>query len=258
MAKQEFTSGGFELYVPPTKFPKPDEPARFVMLDDINDTFYQVVYEGPGLQNMNTWKDLDLHTINDPAIVFPPKQLDAFEARLSLLATGFLVSITFRSPEIFIADWLGAVHVYRLPEHRMNWGALESLKGEELPTEMRAGLLRYVFDRRPGLRSISHTYMTPRNTLDNMIRPWHVDGASLNWELDSRFTGANVIPREQSWRLIDRGPRQIAGNSIMKRLRAVLGIARDWIRRIASFDYYDAVRNFFLTSIPQTMYRVFN
>src|SRR6201999_2747155 len=109
---------------------------------DLDDTFYQVIYSGPGLKNTIPWPDLALHTVPDPAIVFPPNQQNTFSAGLSIMATGFLVSIISRESGVFEAKWLGTVHVDRLPEASMNWGALESLKGDELPAEMRNGLLR--------------------------------------------------------------------------------------------------------------------
>jgi hypothetical protein len=198
----KYTSGGFELYVPPTKFAHPPEPARFVMLDDINDTFYQVLYEGLRLKNTTPWTDLALHTTPDPAIVFPPNQQEIFDAKLSITATGFLVSIISRANGEFVAKWLGTVHVDRLPEQSMNWGALESLKGDELPAEMRNGLLRFVFNRRPGASGGSHSYVTPRGVLDGLERPWYKDGASLAWELDDRFVGGKRIEREQRWKLV--------------------------------------------------------
>jgi hypothetical protein len=173
------------------------------MLDDLNDVFYQVIYEGPGLKNVTSWTDLALHTITDPAIVFPPNQLATFEARLSIMATGFLVSVTSRTSDAITAKWLGTVHVDRLPEHLMNWGALESMKENELAAEMRAGLLRFVFDRRPGASAKSHSYVTPSSTLDEMSRPWYKNGEHLNWELDERFVGAKLIDRKQKWKLVE-------------------------------------------------------
>jgi hypothetical protein len=134
-----------------------------------------------------------LHTTPDPAIVFPPNQQEIFDAKLSITATGFLVSIISRANGEFVAKWLGTVHVDRLPEQSMNWGALESLKGDELPAEMRNGLLRFVFNRRPGASGGSHSYVTPRGVLDGLERPWYKDGASLAWELDDRFVGGAEV-----------------------------------------------------------------
>jgi hypothetical protein len=197
----QFTSGGFELYVPPTPFSSPPEPAHFVMLDDKNDTFYDVDYESLDLKNSTPWVELALYTVQDAAIVFPPGQWDIHEANKSVRVTGFLVSILNRTGGLFTAKKIGTVHVQPFPQKFMNWDALESLKGSELPSEMKAGLLRHVFNRRPGsgFRVIEH--VTSRSILESMSRPWHRNGDALNWELDHRFAGGSCIEREQKWKL---------------------------------------------------------
>lgn len=199
----EITSAGFELFIPPTPFsnPQPPEPnGRFVLLDDEDNVFYDVDYTSPGLRNTVSWKQLALHTIPDPAIVFPPAQWQKLKDP-NWLPTGFLVSIQSREPDCFKAVNLGAVHVKPRPQALMNWDVLESLKGPELPAEMKAGLLRKVFNRRPGANMQSISYVNPRKVLDKMSRPWHRDGKWLNWELDDRFVGGKRIDEGQKWRL---------------------------------------------------------
>lgn len=184
------------------------------MLDDLDNVFYDVDYESSELQNSTDWTELALHNVVDPAIVFPPNQWQIFEECWTwrqvggeledrpLIATGFLVSIQSRDSGIFNATKLGTVHVLQWRQQHMNWGVLESLKGTELPSEMRAGLLRHIFNRRPGANTqMVISYVTPRRVLDENSRPWHEDGASLNWELDHRFAGGARIGREQKWRL---------------------------------------------------------
>ena len=195
----EFTSGGFELYVPPTPFSNPPGRTRFVMLDDLNNVFYDVDYESSSLNNSTPWTKLGLHNVADPAIVFPPNQWQMFEENSS--ATGFLVLIQSRDSGLFTATKIGTVYVRPLLQEFMNWGVLESLKGSELPSEMRAGLLRHVFNRRPGANARMISYVTLRRVLDNMHRPWHQNGAWLNWELDDKFTGGSLIGNEQMWKL---------------------------------------------------------
>jgi hypothetical protein len=197
----QFTSGGFELYVPPTPFSNPPKPAHFVVLDDLNDVFYDVDYESSDLKNTTPWTELALHTVADPAIVFPPNQYQMSENNKTLRITGFLVSIQSRDSGLFTATKIGTVHVQQLQKKYMNWGALESLKGAELPSEMRAGLLRHVFNRRPRGSARMISYVTPRHVLDNMPRQWHRNAAALNWELDERFAGGARIGKERKWRL---------------------------------------------------------
>jgi hypothetical protein len=90
----EFRSGGFELYLPPTRFSSPPEPPSFVMLDDSSQVFYDVDYQALQLGNTTPWSTLALHTVPDPAIVFPPEQCDMLQ--IMNFATGFLVSIESR------------------------------------------------------------------------------------------------------------------------------------------------------------------
>ena len=77
-----FTSAGFELYIPPSPMInhllKPPHRARFVLVDDINDKFYDVDYDGANdpskLGNTLSWAKLALHKVTDPAIVLPGDQ----------------------------------------------------------------------------------------------------------------------------------------------------------------------------------------
>jgi len=199
-----FNSGGFELFVPPTPFCPPGKPLVFVMLEDLKDTFYEVDYQAADLQNMTLWSELALHTVLDPAIVFPSLQWQKFEnlADESVeKVTGFLVAIQSREGDAWTAVKLGTVHIRKYPEEVVNWRVLESVKGPELGAEMQAGLLRHVYNRRPSSVQRSIPYVTPRRILDKMERSWHKDGAALNWNLDGRFVGGARIARDQRWRL---------------------------------------------------------
>jgi hypothetical protein len=201
----DITSGGFELYVPPTPFAmggpeKKDPISRFVMLDDENGVFYDVDYGSEPLRNSTPWSELALYNVVDPAVVFPPAQWQKLHD-LDWLPTGFLVAIQSRDGNVFRAVKIGAVHVKRLPRDLMNWGALESLTGPELTAEVRAGLLRRVFDRRPGSNAGPVSYVNPKKVLDGMPRPWHRDGNWLNWELSHRFVGGKEIDEGQRWEL---------------------------------------------------------
>lgn len=196
-----FASGGFELFVPPVPFSQPPEPACFVMLDDQNDAFYEVDYQSVDLRNSTDWTALKLHTVPDPAVVFPTLQWQKFENDINKKITGFVVDIKSRGEDSWTAEKIGAVHVRRFPQEYMNWSALASLKGSELPEEMKAGLLRKVFNQREGSMVQTISYATPRRILDTMKRPWHQDGAALNWELDEKFVGANRIEKDQKWKL---------------------------------------------------------
>lgn len=199
LCSSTFRSAGFELYVPPTKFSQPSEPACFVMLDDLNDIFFEVKYDDPKLGNTKNWTELSLHEVDDPAIVFKSNQDPFLQQRSYDRVEAYLVSIIKRDSHAFRATILGTVYVRPFAEKFMNWGALESLKGSELPAEMRAGLLRHVFNRRISNDSQHYSYVTPRKILDNMPRKWHEDGGALNWELDDRFVGAKRIAENQNW-----------------------------------------------------------
>ena len=199
-----FNSGGFELFVPPTPFCPPGKPPIFVMVEDLKDTFYEVDYEAADLQNRTPWSELELHTVLDPAIVFPSLQWQKFEnlAEESVeIVTGYLIAIQSRESDAWAAVKLGDVHIRKYPEEVMNWRLLESVKGPELGAEVQTGLLRHVYNRRPGSVQRSIPYVTPARILDKMERPWHKDGAALNWNLDGRFVGAARIARDQRWRL---------------------------------------------------------
>jgi hypothetical protein len=196
-----FASGGFELFVPPVPFSQPPNPACFVMLDDQHDIFYEVDYQSADLRNTTEWTTVELHSVQDPAIVFPPLQWEKLGNDMNEKITGFVVDVKSRDDECWIAEKLGAVHVRRFPQEYMNWSALASLKGSELPEEMKAGLLRNVFNRRVNPEEYTISYVTLRRVLDNMKRPWHQDGAALNWELNERFVGAKRIESGQKWKL---------------------------------------------------------
>jgi len=196
-----FASGGFELFVPPTPFSQPPKPACFVMLDDQNDTFYEVDYQSVDLRNSIDWTALELHAVRDPAVVFPTLQWQTFENDTNAKITGFVVDIKSRDVERWTAETMGMVHVHRLPQEGMNWSVLASLKGSELPEEMKAGLLRKLFNQRENSVMQSISYVTPRRVLDTMKRPWHQDGVALNWELDECFVGGSRVETKQKWEL---------------------------------------------------------
>lgn len=196
-------SAGFELYLPPTPMlnpqTNPPERPRFVMLDYTNDVFYDVDYETANLRNSTSYAALALHTVQDPAIVFPPNQWNMLQTMK--FATGFLVSIISRDGQTFSAKNLGSVNVKPLRQELMNWAALRSKKGPELPAEMKAGLLRHVWNRRSNAATQSIPYVHQRHVLDNMSNPWHRDGVALNYELDQQFAGGRLFGAEQQWKL---------------------------------------------------------
>lgn len=204
-ANLNFASGGFELFVPPVPFSQPPEPACFVMLDDQNNAFYEVDYQSVDLKNSIDWTALKLHTVLDPALVFPTLQWQTFEKDMNKKITGFVVDIKSRDEDSWTAERIGTVHVRRFPQEYINWSVLASLKGSELPEEMKAGLLRKVFNQGRSSMTQTISYVTPRRILDTMERPWHQDGAALNWELDERFVGANRIEKDQKWKLYATG-----------------------------------------------------
>lgn len=171
------------------------------MLDDSSQIFYDVDYGTRLLGNSTPWTALALHTVPDPAIVFPPEQCDMLP--FMNLVTGFLVSIESRDRGVFVAKKIGRVNVKPLKEGLMNWAALRSLKGDPLPAEMSAGLLRRVWNRRPNAPPRAIPYVTPGHILDNMPRPWHRDGAVLNYELDQIFAGGVALGTHQHWRVYD-------------------------------------------------------
>ena len=205
----EMTGPGFELYVPPTPMVndrlKPPHKGRFVMLDDVNDVFYDIDYDAAlkpaALGNTVSWADLALHTVREPALVLQLSQWQWLSNPQTNFARAFLVSIESRNEGIVYARRIGSVFVRKVQQEYMNWYALRSEKGEELPAEMRAGLLRKLWNRSPSHQSPNISYVTPASVLDKMPRPWHKDGAWLNWELDHQYAGGSVIPPSQCWRL---------------------------------------------------------
>ena len=194
----EIQSAGFELYTPPTAFSQPPKPPHFVMLDDLNEIFYDVGYDIVHVKNTVPWTELNLHKVPDPAIAFLPGQAENLEK--DGYATGMLVSIDYRSENLISARRMGNVNLRVLPKKFMNWSALDAQKGRELPEEMREGLLRKVWNRRPDPENQTISYATPSHVLDNMPRPWHKNGAALNLELDQRFVGALAL-ESQRWHL---------------------------------------------------------
>ncbi|OQV06553.1 hypothetical protein CLAIMM_11103 [Cladophialophora immunda] len=129
---------------------------------------------------------------------------------LERCATGLLVSIQARhAPDLIAAVTLGRVHVKPLPREFMNWSALRGLKGPQLPAEMRAGLLRRVWDRRGRADPQPVPLVTPGRILNDMPRPWHRDGAVLNDELDRRFVGARPLGPPSRWKVSGLDAEQI-------------------------------------------------
>lgn len=207
-------AGGFELYLPPTPFPKDGETPRFVMLDDQEQAFYDVFYGNPLLRNTKPWSSLEMHKLLDPAIVIGPKQLERLNQdpkeleRLNQgypLATGHLVNIVSRSNSVFTAELLAAVNIVPLQEEVMNWSVLKTWKGVEIVTELQNGLLRRVWNRRTFAPTEMVTFSTQASTLNEMPRPWHDDGTYLNYELDQRFMGACKINPDQVWQFVPQG-----------------------------------------------------
>jgi len=192
----EFRSSGFELYLPPTSF-----KSRFVMFDNSKQIFYDIDYETAQLGNNTPWSRLAPETLRDPAIVFPPEHCDMLE--IMKFATGFLVSILRREGDKFIAKKLGRVNVKPVEPKYMNWSALTTWKGEELANEMKAGLLKRMWDRRAGFTSRVVPYVTSGNVLDEMPRKWHEDGAALNYELDRIFAAGAPLLSSQHWEVHD-------------------------------------------------------
>lgn len=190
----DIQGGGFELYLPPTPF-----RSQLVMLDYSTETFYSVNYRAAAQGDETPWSDLGLETITDPAILFQPEQSERLEN--GKFATGFLVSILDRQADKFVARKLGLVNVGPLPEYAMNWAALQSKKGEELKNEMRAGLMKYLWNRRQPAEQALFPYQTPGSVLNSMPRQWHIDGAALNHELDYIFAAGEALPLTQCWGL---------------------------------------------------------
>jgi hypothetical protein len=171
------------------------------MLDDLNDVFYRVDYEFVSPRNRKSWVEVQLHTVQIPAIIFHPDQWQVQDKK-AVQGQGYLVAVEpHQQGDVLTATMLGAVHISPLPQEHMSWGALEGLKGAELPAEMKAGLLRKVFDRRPGADLSSISYVTPSKTLRAMESQWHRDGVELNYQLDSRFAGGRQIEIGQKWRV---------------------------------------------------------
>jgi hypothetical protein len=153
------------------------------------------------LKNRKSWKDLQLHTVQIPAIIFHPDNWQAQDKK-AVVGEGYLVTMEpLQQGEVRTATMLGTVHVSPLKQEHMSWGALEDLKGAELPAEMKAGLLRKVFNRRPGADLSSISYVTPSKTFRGMKSPWHEDGGQLNFQLDSRFAGGSQIEIGQRWKV---------------------------------------------------------
>ena len=182
-------SAGFELYLPPTSI----EP-RFIMLDELTSTFYDVDYSTPEISNTVQWQTIALETVVDPAIV-----MQMLPDHLGNGALGLLVSITRREDDVFFATYLGQVWVKR-HDPRFNWEAVAHQKGQALSDEMRTGLMSQLWNRRPSAtRAADHAYVTSRDVLDRMTNRWHEDGAALNYELDYMWASSRAKPAEQKW-----------------------------------------------------------
>ena len=87
--------------------------------------------------------------------------------------------------------------------------ALRALKGKELPAEMRAGLLRRIWNRRSNAADQSIPFVTPSRILNGMPRPWHRDGVALNYELDERFAGGKTLGPPSRWKVSGLDAEQI-------------------------------------------------
>jgi hypothetical protein len=186
---------GFELYLPPTPF-KP----RFVMLDELTSTFYDVDYASQTIGNTMQWKDLAAESIQDPAIILADHVpvMNGQDERIGAL--GVLVSITRRTEQTLFATYLGRVFIRKYPANLMNWEALTQRKGATLVNEMRAGLMSRLWNRRPEIPQLSGPpWVTSPKVLDTMPRRWHEDGAALNYELDYTFASSRLILPELEW-----------------------------------------------------------
>jgi hypothetical protein len=186
---------GFELYLPPTPF-----NSRFVMLDELTSTFYDVDYATPIIGNTMEWKDLAPESIQDPAIILADSVpvMDRRDERVGSL--GVLVSITRRTEQTLFATYLGRVFVRMFPANLMNWEALTKMKGAARAGEMRAGLMGRLWNRRLGVpQSSGPPWVTSPEILDTMPGRWREDGAALNYELDYTFASSRHIPSEQEW-----------------------------------------------------------
>lgn len=195
----KFRSGGFRLFVPPIPFAQPPQQPRFVMLDDVHQTFYDVDYGNHLLRNMSSWTDIAVHELVHPAIVFPPTQSRFLQTRN--FATGFLVSIMSSNEGVNVAKKVGAVNVSILSQNAMSWDALRSLKGNELPNEMRHGIMRRLWDKRPKDDYQKNEFMVRGTSVSSTRRAWPQDGALLSTELDGIFAGGEAITSDQLWEL---------------------------------------------------------
>jgi Heterokaryon incompatibility protein (HET) len=185
---------GFELYLPPTPF-KP----RFVMLDELTSTFYDVHYATPLAGNKVRWEDLAPESIQDPALILAEDvALIAPDARIGVF--GLLVSITRRTEQTLVATYLGRVFVRKFPASLMSWEALTKMKGVTRASEMKAGLMARLWNRRPEVpQSSGSPWVTSPEILDQMPDRWREDGAALNYELDYMFASSRYLLREQKW-----------------------------------------------------------
>jgi hypothetical protein len=186
---------GFELYLPPTPF-----KSRFIMLNELTSTFYDVDYATPTICNTMEWKDLALESIQDPAIILADgvPVINRPDERMGSL--GVLVSINRRTERTLFATYIGRVLVRMFPASLMNWEALAKMKGAARAGEIKAGLMRRLWNRRPGVpQSSGPPWVTSPEILDTMPGRWREDGAALNYELDYMFASSRHIPPEQEW-----------------------------------------------------------
>jgi hypothetical protein len=186
---------GYFLYIPPDPV-----KSRFVMLDEITNTFHDVDLETPLLGNPASWKATGVSPTvlgQHLAIVFP-NPLDAdHKAQLGEqgynpeFQVGRLVSVDRRESKKVYGKIIAKVNVKPLPEGFMSWQGLKEKKGAILPNEMKNGLCGRLWGR----PNAGTDLVTSRDILDNMPRKWHIDPVALNYELDRIFAAGERIRR---------------------------------------------------------------
>lgn len=191
---------GYVLYIPPD----PIRP-RFVMLDEITRTFYDVDLETPQLGNPVSWKSTGVSRSTlgqNLALVFPNPLDDTGKAELQRTGynpdfqVGRLVSVARREGRKIYGRIVAKVNVKPVPKRMMSWEGLKAKKGAVLANEMRNGLCGRLWGR----PNASVGFVTPRSILDNMPRKWHVDPRALNYELDRIFAaGERIRKGEVTW-----------------------------------------------------------
>lgn len=198
-ARLELVSGGYHLFVPPTRlWAQP----RVVALDDSNDAILSIEYETATLHNLVPWSDLALHNVTAPAIVFPREVDQAHETHKFVKCRGFLVSIQSTTPlGVLVARQLGIVEIAQFPQTVMNWDVLDATYQPEIVQELRRGFLRHMFDNGQHGLQAEWDFSTPAAILDAMPRRWDQDPGVLNEEIYRGFVGASRIANDQRWSL---------------------------------------------------------